>query len=76
MTRNFREYYIGKEEAVLFEEEKEIDGKTYMVGHTKEYVKVALEVGSENVSTILANDILMVNIEKFLTDEYMLGRIL
>lgn len=76
MTRNFREYYIGKEEAVLFEEEKEIDGKTYMVGHTKEYVKVALEVGSENASTISANDILMINIEGFLADEYMLGRIL
>jgi len=74
MTRNFREYYIGKEEAVLFEEEKEIDGKTYMVGHTKEYVKVAVEVDSENTSTISANDILMINIEGFLADEYMLGR--
>jgi len=73
MTRGFREYYIRKEEAVLFEEEKEIGGKTYMVGHTKEYVKVAVEVGSENTSIISANDILMVEIEDFLTDEYMRG---
>lgn len=41
-TAAFREYYLGKEVEVLFEEKKEIDGQEYWVGHTKEYVKVAL----------------------------------
>ena len=38
----FREYYIGKEVSVLLEETKEIDGTTYILGHTKDYVKVAV----------------------------------
>ena len=41
-TTIFREYYLGKEVEVLFEEKKEIGGKEYWIGHTKEYVKVAL----------------------------------
>lgn len=41
MSKAFREYYLGREEEVLFEEEMELDGKTYYVGYTKEYVKVA-----------------------------------
>ena len=41
-TAAFREYYLGKEVEVLFEEKKEIDGQEYWIGHTREYVKVAL----------------------------------
>lgn len=41
MSEEFRRYYLGREEEVLFEEETVIDGETYFVGYTKEYVKVA-----------------------------------
>ena len=41
MSREFRSYYLGREEEVLFEEEACIDGETYYVGYTKEYVKAA-----------------------------------
>ena len=41
MSQEFREFYLGKEEAVLFEEESVIDNMKYYVGYTKEYVKVA-----------------------------------
>ena len=41
MSEEFREYYLGKEKEVLFEEEAVIDGNAYYVGYTKEYVKVA-----------------------------------
>ncbi len=41
MSREFRGYYLGKEEEVLFEEAVQIEGKDYFVGYTKEYVKVA-----------------------------------
>ncbi len=41
MSVEFRKYYLGREEEVLFEEEVQINGIPYYVGYTKEYVKVA-----------------------------------
>ena len=41
MSEEFRQYYLGREEEVLFEEEAIINGTSYYVGYTKEYVKVA-----------------------------------
>lgn len=66
-SRDFRSFYLGKEVTVLFEEKKEIDGETYYVGHTKEYVKVAKKTG-ENLS----NQILTGRIGGFLEDEILL----
>ena len=43
MSEEFRQTYLGSEQEVLFEELSEIDGKSYFVGYTKEYVKVAKE---------------------------------
>lgn len=42
-SRAFRDYYIGKEVSVLFEEETRIGEKTYMAGFTPEYVRLAME---------------------------------
>lgn len=66
-SRDFRSFYLGKEVTVLFEEKKEIDGETYYVGHTKEYVKVAKKTG-ENLS----NRIMTGRIGGFLEDEILL----
>ena len=41
MSEEFRQYYLGKEKEVLFEEEANIDGENYYIGYTKEYVKIA-----------------------------------
>ena len=41
-SMEFRKKWIGRETEVLFEEEKEIDGRIYWTGHTKEYVRVAI----------------------------------
>ena len=44
--KNQAEYekkWIGKEEEILAEEISEQDGKTYLTGHTKRYVKVGIE---------------------------------
>lgn len=38
----FRKRHIGQNVEVLFEEYKEIGGKQYLLGHTKDYVKVAV----------------------------------
>lgn len=43
MSKEFRDYYLGKEVTALLEETTTIDGKKYFVGYTKEYVKVAFE---------------------------------
>ena len=40
-SEEYRRSFLGKEVEVLFEEEKEIEGEKYFVGHTKEYIKVA-----------------------------------
>ena len=53
----FRTYYIGREEEVLFEEEKEIQEKKYWIGHTKKYVKVAVE-SQENLANKLKKGII------------------
>lgn len=66
-SHDFRAFYLGKEVTVLFEEKKEIDGATYCVGHTKEYVKVAKKT-EENLS----NQILTGRIGGFLEDEILL----
>ncbi len=41
--QKFMEYYLGREVEILFEEQAEIHGKTYWIGHTREYLKVAAE---------------------------------
>ena len=41
--QKFMEYYLGREVEILFEEQARIHGKTYWIGHTREYLKVAAE---------------------------------
>lgn len=52
MSKEFRDYYIGKEEEVLFEEEAFIDGKNRYTGYTREYVKVAAESAQKLDNTL------------------------
>lgn len=42
-SAEFRRRYIGGEAEVLLEEEREIGGESYLIGHTKDYVKVAVK---------------------------------
>lgn len=49
LSEQYRRSFLGKKTEILLEEETEIDGKAYMIGHTREYVKavVPLEKGRE-----------------------------
>lgn len=47
MSQEFRDYYIGKKTEVLLEELFELEGKTYFIGYTKEYVKVAYQTKAD-----------------------------
>lgn len=67
MSKEFRKFYIGKNEEVLFEEKAVIGDKEYFVGYTKEYVKVAKKT-DEN----LENQIVSGRISGMLTDEILL----
>lgn len=67
MSKEFRKFYIGKNEEALFEEKAVIGDKEYFVGYTKEYVKVAKET-DEN----LENQIVSGRISGMLTDEILL----
>lgn len=67
----FRREYVGKELSVLFEERKEIEGKEYEIGHTREYVKVA--VLAEDNKPSLSNEIKTVLAKSMLTGEIILG---
>ena len=67
MSKEFRKFYIGKNEEVLFEEKAVIGDKEYFVGYTKEYVKGAKET-DEN----LENQIVSGRISGMLTDEILL----
>lgn len=68
LSREYRESHIGKTEAVLFEERKKIGTSCYYIGHTPEYIKVAMksDVPLENVikevkaKRLLTDDILEV----------------
>lgn len=42
-SKVYREQFVGCEETVLFEESKQIDGRSYAIGHTTRYVKVVKE---------------------------------
>lgn len=67
MSDEFRRYYLGREEEVLFEEETIIDGFSYYVGYTKEYVKVA------KVSNVpLDNQLIKGTLTKALNEEIYL----
>lgn len=50
MSKEFRDYYIGKTVEVLLEEAFEWKGKTYFTGYTKEYVKVAYETNEDKTN--------------------------
>ena len=52
MSKEYRDYYMGMDKEVLFEEKTKLSGKDYFVGYTKEYVKVAIET-QENVENRL-----------------------
>ena len=60
--------HLGKELEVLMEEETTIDGTTYFVGHTKEYIRVAVKTEED-----LTNRFVTVKAKEILKDLILLG---
>ena len=68
MTKEFRTKWTGACVKVLLEERQEINGVSYMVGHTPEYIKCAVETDA------LDNTIIDAIIEGELTADVMKAR--
>lgn len=73
MSKDFRSHYIGKVAQVLFEEVKEIDGECYLLGHTGDYVKVAVKDPGKSMAEGI-NTMREVSVTGFLQDEILLAR--
>lgn len=68
LTKNYRKSFIGQKESVLIEEIKKINGTEYYVGHSMNYIEVAIE-SKEDVS----GKVIEVEIKDFINDEIMLA---
>lgn len=73
-SKEFRKHYIGEMAEVLLEETKEIDGRQYRLGHTGDYVKVAVPVPQE-ARMQDSNEMVTVSVKDFLTDEILLAEL-
>lgn len=67
-ARDYLERHLGKELEVLMEEQMTLDGENYFVGHTREYIRVALKT-EEN----LTNRFVTVKAKEILRDQILLG---
>lgn len=70
LSLKFRRRYIGRRAEVLLEETKEINGSLYRIGHTKDYVKVAVPALLEKSGTGI-NELVTVEVKGFLADEIL-----
>ena len=68
---DYEKSMIGKELEVLIEEEYINDGRTWYLGHSREYIKTAVPK-SENYGV---NDIIRVKAERFLEEHIMTGEV-
>lgn len=69
-SRQYRESYIGREEEILVEEKKQINGRSYWIGHTKTYVKGAVE--AEENGPDRQNQLVRGYVSELLTDEIVM----
>lgn len=68
-SRAYEEAIIGKKLDILLEEEIVIDGKAYLVGHSREYVKTAVEAQTG----CQVNDLITVTADGFLENHLLHG---
>ena len=74
LSREYRESKLGETDNIIVEEIKTINGANYYVGHTPEYVMVALK--EDDSLKQLVGHTVKVKLEKMLTDEVVLGNII
>ena len=73
LSREYRESKLGETDNIIVEEIKTINGANYYVGHTPEYVMVALKE-DDSLKQLIGHTV-KVKLEKMLTDEVVFGKI-
>ncbi|MDD7643061.1 MAG: tRNA (N(6)-L-threonylcarbamoyladenosine(37)-C(2))-methylthiotransferase MtaB [bacterium] len=74
-SRAFRDFYIGKQQTVLFEEALQLGEKRYMVGFTPEYVRLAMELAPGMEESAYVNRLCCGTVGEALTEELYLFRL-
>ncbi len=69
LSEEYRESVLGNIEEVLLEEEIDIDGMRYMIGHTKTYIKVVVPMSEE----LRSNMIILCKMDKIMDGGLILG---
>lgn len=67
MSRSYRESFLGENLEILLEDRIEVNGKAYLTGHTKEYVKGAVPYAEGKKGTFITG-----RAERFLTEDILL----
>ena len=67
-SMKYLQAHLGKELEVLMEEEVVMDNKRYFVGHTREYIRVAVSTEED-----LTNQFVTVKVKEILKDSILLG---
>ena len=57
LSREFREYYVGKQVTSLLEEPVVLGGRRYAVGYTREYVKAAYATEEDGVNRFVTGTV-------------------
>ena len=68
----FRRRYIGREAEILPEETKRIGGREYLLGYTKDYVRIAVSC-EEGAAKAVPGRLISVQVKDFLTEEILLA---
>ena len=71
MKEEYQQGFLGRIEKILFEEELELSGNKYQVGHNERYLRLAV-LAAESLS----NQLLQATVIGFLTEEIMLCEII
>lgn len=71
MAKEYKANFLGKIEKILFEEEIELNGTIYQVGHNERYLKMAVQSEED-----LSNQLFEARVCKNLTDEILLCEII
>lgn len=73
-SQAFRDYYVGKTQTVLFEEEMQIGDRRFMVGFTPEYVRLAMELAPDETASDYVNHLCGGTVSGALAEELYLFR--
>ncbi|SCY24053.1 tRNA (N(6)-L-threonylcarbamoyladenosine(37)-C(2))-methylthiotransferase MtaB [Butyrivibrio sp. INlla14] len=69
----YRNSFIGEKVGVLWEDQEEIKGRTFMIGHTDRYVRVAMEETELGFGRAVSGEITMETISGLLNSDTLLA---